>query len=377
MTQLTELDTPSLILDEEKLNRNIARAQEKCRQLGLVWRPHQKTHKCLEILRRQVACPTGPITVSTVKEAEVFAAAGATDILYAVGIVPHKLPRLARLNAQGAHVKIILDNVAAAQAVSLYCREAQCSFDVLLEIDCDGHRSGLAEGDPAIALTAQNLTGGAHFKGLLTHAGDSYAESTPEGLLRCAENEALTVTRIAESLAKAGLPCEIVSVGSTPTLTAAQHAYGVTEFRSGVGTFFDLFMAGVGACTIDDIALSVMVSVIGHQTKKGWVITDGGWLAMSRDRGTANQKKDWGYGLVCDEAGHPMMDYFVSGANQEHGIISRFDKAPINPEDFPLGRHLRILPNHACPIAAAFDKYALVRGQDPEVQAIWPRFNNW
>lgn len=377
MTTLKELDTPSLILDEEKLDANIRRVQTHCKSLGVTWRPHVKTHKCIEIAKKQIASPSGPITVSTIKEAEFFAAAGITDIIYAVGIAPHKLDRILLINQQGAHVRIILDNVAAARAVSRFCKEKSATLDVLLEIDCDGHRSGIKENDPALFDILQNLTDGATFAGLITHAGDSYVESTPEGVLRCAQNEALTLTRIAQKLKGQGVTCTILSAGSTPTVTASQNAYDLTEYRSGVGTFFDLFMRGVGVCAVEDIALSVLVSVIGHQKEKGWVITDGGWLAMSRDRGTANQKIDCGYGLVCDEDGSLMPEYYVTSANQEHGIIARFDKGAINPADFPLDRKLRILPNHACPTAAAFDCYRVVRGKNTEVLATWKRINNW
>lgn len=126
-----------------------------------------------------------------------------------------------------------------------------------------------------------------------------------EARLACAENEVRQINAAAETLKAAGFVSEIVSVGSTPTFMAAQSAPGVTEYRAGVGVFYDLFMAGIGVCEVSQIALSVLVTVIGHQPQKGWILTDGGWMAMSRDRGTANQAVDWGYGLVCDERASP------------------------------------------------------------------------
>ena len=177
-------------------------------------------------------------------------------------------------------------------------------------------------------------------------------------------------------LKDAGYPCEIVSVGSTPTFMAAKNTEGVTEYRSGVGVFHDLVMAGLNVCKIDEIALSVLVTVIGHQPQKGWIITDGGWMAMSRDRGTAAQAVDWGYGLVCDEAGKPIENLWMKSANQEHGIVCSRDGSAIDPEAFPVGTRLRILPNHACPTAAAFDKYFVV-DENNNVQTIWPKINNW
>jgi D-serine deaminase-like pyridoxal phosphate-dependent protein len=183
--------------------------------------------------------------------------------------------------------------------------------------------------------------------------------------------------RAAQRLREAGLPCPIVSVGSTPTALSAQHLGGVTEVRAGVYVLFDLFMAGVGVCTVDDVALSVLTTVIGHQPEKGWVIVDAGWMAMSRDRGTQQQHVDQGYGLVCGIDGVPLDDYLMTAANQEHGIIERRDRVPDPDVDsrFPIGTLLRILPNHACATGAQYSQYNVVAA-DGSLQA-WPRFSGW
>ncbi len=240
----------------------------------------------------------------------------------------------------------------------------------------DGHRSGLKPTDPLLVKVAAALRDGAWLCGILTHAGDSYNAKTSEEIRRAAREEVAAANLAARTLHEAGFPVDIVSVGSTPTMCFSEAAPGITEYRSGVGTFFDLVMSGLSVCTPEDISVSVLVSVIGHQREKGWVITDGGWMAMSRDRGTASQKVDCGYGLVCDVSGRLMPEYFVSGANQEHGIISRRDGGPISEEDFPLDMRLRILPNHACPTCAAFDAYCVTRDNET-VFARWPRFNHW
>lgn len=375
--KLSEIDTPSLLIDKAKLFDNIDACQRKAYELGVNWRPHVKTHKCAPIAVMQTRGMFGGITVSTVKEAEyMFEEEGIADIIYAVGIAPNKLPRIALLNKRGADVKVILDNAASAMIVSEFCRKQGIKLGVLLEIDCDGHRSGLKHTDPELVTVAKALTDGATFKGVLTHAGDSYLAVGHEAQLACAENEVRQINAAAETLKAAGFVSEIVSVGSTPTFMAAQSAPGVTEYRSGVGVFYDLFRAGIGVCEVSQIALSVLVTVIGHQPQKGWILTEGGWMAMSRDRGTANQAVDWGYGLVCDEKGKPIEGLWMKSANQEHGIICRRDGAPINPEDYPVGTRLRILPNHACPTAAAFDKYFVV-DENNNVQTIWSRINNW
>ncbi len=373
---LLNLDTPSLLLDSKKLKKNIAFAKERCRSLGVKWRPHVKTHKCFEIVRLQLANIEGPITVSTVYEAEHFASHGVQDMIYAVGIAPHRLPTIDALNRAGADVKIILDSVAAAEKVSEFCRTHQTRVGVLIEIDCDGHRSGVKPTDPVMVDIARAMTDGAEFKGVLTHAGESYKASNMAEAAQHAAGEVKAINTAKNLLSEAGFECEIVSVGSTPTLVASESAEGVTEYRSGVGTFNDLVMAGVGVCKVEDIAVSVLVSVIGHQADKGWVITDGGFLAMSRDRGTASQKLDCGYGLVCDINGNLLPDLWVKQCNQEHGVVCRRDGAPLDPKDFPLDSKLRILPNHACPTASAFDTYNVI-DEEGMVIGYWSRIHGW
>ena len=183
--------------------------------------------------------------------------------------------------------------------------------------------------------------------------------------------------RAAERLRAAGLPCPIVSIGSTPTATYAEHFDGVTEVRAGVFVFFDLVMAGINVCKVEDIVLSVLTTVIGHQKEKGWLLTDAGWMAMSRDRGTAKQPVDQGYGLVCDEAGVPIDGLIMSDANQEHGIVSHRSGDPAMTPLLPVGTRLRILPNHACATGAQHGRYHLVAGRETAVEALWERFSGW
>jgi D-serine deaminase-like pyridoxal phosphate-dependent protein len=146
--------------------------------------------------------------------------------------------------------------------------------------------------------------------------------------------------------------------------------------RAGVFMIGDLFQAGVGSCTVDDIALTILTTVIGHQRDKGWIVTDAGWMALSRDRGTARQAVDQGYGLVCDRAGHPYPDLIVQDANQEHGILAVRKGSSAALPDLPIGTRLRILPNHACATGAQHDRYHVLRDGAMTGQ-VWPRINGW
>lgn len=357
--------------------RNIERLRHRTDGLGVALRPHMKTAKSVDVARRVLADGVGPATVSTLKEAEVFAAAGIRDILYAVGIAPCKLDRVIALRAAGCDLSVVLDSVEQAEAVVAAARRSGDAIPTLLEIDCDGHRSGLRPDDSRLVALARLLhDGGACLRGVMTHAGESYEARTPAALVACAEQERAAVVAAAASLRAAGLPCPVVSVGSTPTAHFAADLTGVTEVRAGVYMFFDLVMAGIGVCTTDDIALSVMTTVIGHQREHGWIITDAGWMALSRDRGTAGQPVDQGYGLVCDTGGQVIENLIVLKANQEHGIVGVRPGSNGSLPDLPVGTRLRILPNHACATAAQFDSYAVIPSQGGEL-VHWSRFGGW
>ncbi|MCZ8083956.1 MAG: DSD1 family PLP-dependent enzyme [Rhodobacteraceae bacterium] len=364
------LPTPALLLDEAKMMRNIERLAARADGLGVTLRPHLKTAKSVEAARRLTGGMPGPITVSTLAEAEAFHAAGYTDILYAVGIAPQKLPRVQALRAKGCDLTVILDNEAQAQAV------AQANVPALIEIDSDGHRGGLHPDDPALIRTGRILHQSGCLRGVMTHAGESYTVRGAAAHAAFAEQERSAAVSAAEALRSAGLPCPMVSVGSTPTAHAARDLTGVTELRAGVYMFFDLVMAGIDVCTVDDIALSVLTTVIGHQPSKGWTLIDAGWMALSRDRGTAAQDVDQGYGLVCDEDGNLIPGLIVSGANQEHGIVSLRPGADGPIPDLPVGTRLRILPNHACATAAQHDRYNVLPLNGGPLQT-WHRFGGW
>ncbi|KQP15155.1 alanine racemase [Pseudorhodoferax sp. Leaf267] len=379
MNPLAELETPVLLLDEARMDRNIARMQSRMDALGVRFRPHAKTSKCPAVVQRQLAAGARGITVSTLKEAERFFAAGVQDILYAVAIVPGKFDHALRLCRQGLQLTLLVESVAAAQQLSQFGAAHGQVFDVLIEVDTDGHRSGIAPGDPLLLDIAAALQGGARCKGVMTHAGSSYDLRTPEALQAMAEQERAGCVAAAQGLRAAGHACEVVSVGSTPTALSARDLAGVTEVRAGVYVFFDLVMAGVGVCTPGDIALSVLCTVIGHRPEAGWVITDGGWMAMSRDRGTARQDHDHGYGLVCDADGAPIAGLRFDSANQEHGVLqwTGYDSLPL-AERFPLGAQLRIVPNHACATGAQHPAYVVLpaAGGSAPLQR-WERFSGW
>jgi D-serine deaminase-like pyridoxal phosphate-dependent protein len=375
MTDLADLDTPCLLLDRTRLDRNVARVNARLAALGVTPRPHQKTGKSIHVARRAMATPTGPATVSTLAEAEHLAAHGVTDILYAVGIAPGKLDRVTRIRAGGCDLMLCVDSVEAARRTAAHAARTGDAIPVFVEIDSDGLRAGLPPDHPDVIAVARALVdGGAALAGVMTHFGGSYAGRSPEDFAAMAETERAAAVLAADRLRAAGFVVPRVSVGSTPTALFARDLTGITEARPGVCLIQDLVMAGIGVCTPDDVALSVLATVIGHQREKGWILVDAGWMAMSRDRGTAKQDVDQGYGLVCDRDGRPYGDLVLVDANQEHGIIALRPGASGALPDLAVGDRVRILPNHACATGAQHDRYHVVRGGSGAVEAVWPRF---
>jgi D-serine deaminase-like pyridoxal phosphate-dependent protein len=375
-TRLEGLETPALVLDRARLMRNLARMADRARRLGVALRPHLKTVKSVDIARLVVDPERPRLTVSTLKEADHFAAAGFGDILYAVGIAPNKVAHAAALRRAGVELTLLLDSLEAVRALGAAALEQGVDFAVMIEIDTDGHRAGVKPADVRLVAIARAIAEhpALRLAGVLTHAGASYDCASPDAIARVAEQERSRAIAAAARIRHAGLDCPEVSIGSTPTAIFAKGMDGVTELRAGVYMTMDLVMAGLGVCAIDDIAVSVLAAVIGHQPDKGQIIIDAGWMALSRDPGAA----DHGYGLVCTEEGRALRDAIVTGVNQEHGIIAaRPGAAPLDLSRFPIGARLRILPNHACATVAQHDRYRVVGPDGLTVEAEWPRFGGW
>lgn len=371
---ILDLPTPALILDRSRLERNAARMRDKVGSLDVILRPHVKTSKSIDVLHVLAGGADLPITVSTLAEARYFFERGVTDILYAVGIAPVKLPEIRDLVRAGCKLRVILDTLEAAVAVRDFCDAEAVQIEALIEIDSDGHRAGVAPSDPLLIEIGRRL--GNSLAGVMTHAGASYDCRHRSEFEEMAEQERSKTVDAANSLRAAGLRCDNVSVGSTPTLHYARSLEGVTEARAGVYAFGDLVQAELGTCAMDDIAIGVMASIIGHNRQHGRVLIDAGFLALSRDRSTADMPLDWGYGAVCDPvSGEVMEDMTVSSTNQEHGMITS-RSGEIDFDRLPIGGRVKILPNHACATAAAYDRYFVIDGSERIVDG-WERVNGW
>lgn len=350
---LSSLSTPAFLVDRNIVEQNCVRMRAKALTSGVAFRPHVKTHKTLEIGRMQHGGTTGPITVSTMAEAEFFADGGFGDITYAVPIAPEKLSRAAALAARIERLNILLDSELALRAVEAFHAANGAVFDVFLKVDCGYHRAGVDPNDPdsvRLAIAIANSPA-VHFQGLLTHAGHSYNASGVEEIRRIAAEEIESLTRFRALLGMGDLTR---SIGSTPTLATAGTFADTDEVRPGNYVFFDAFQSTLGTCTRDDVAVSVLSTVVGSYPDRGQAIIDAGALALSKDTSPDHLDPNFGFGLVCDVDLHPLPARLIA-LSQEHGKLTT--SVPL-----PVGTRVRVIPNHSCLTAAMYDRYHVIDG---------------
>jgi D-serine deaminase-like pyridoxal phosphate-dependent protein len=377
VTYLKELETPCLLLDSDRLARNLDAMRDHCRAKGVQLRPHLKTAKSLEVAKLVAGDAPPGLTVSTLKEADYFARAGYRDLLLAVPIVPNKFAHAARIMADtGADLILATDSPAVAEAAAAFAAAQKVQLSFVIEIDCGEHRSGLPASDNAVVGLARMIDASPHLRlrGVMTHAGHCYGTDAVSHVADIARAERDAAAETAAAIRAAGLPCDIVSVGSTPTVLFAPDFDGVTEVRCGIYMFWDLSQLSRHVCREEDIAVTVLASVIGHSKAGRSLILDAGALALSKDLGAHKFMPEAGYGLVCDPVtARPLPGLAVATVHQEHGSVPVSDNAWF--ERLPVGSQVRILPNHACITCAAYDAYTVVRGA--EVIDRWPRINGW
>ncbi len=376
--RLSDVETPAAVLDDTRLRTNCARMLEHCRALGVSLRPHLKTLKSVEAARIAVDASHGGIAVATLNEAEYFAAAGFNDIQYAVCLPPNKLARAADILGRAPGFSFFVDSLDVAAAAVSAPKPPGATWRVWIEIDCGAHRTGMHPEHSALLRVAECLvSGGAALAGVATHAGHAYGDLTISEIAAIAELERQAVVHAAERLRQAGFDCPGVSAGSTPTMVHARSGLGLTEFRAGVYMAGDLFQAGISSLRNDDLAFSVLASVIGHDRDSNQIVIDAGGLALSKDRSTAAlRSRDSGYGMVTDIMGRSIFGApIVTEVHQEHGIV-RGQGAPLPFDTLPAGSLVRVFPNHVCMTAAMYDRYHVVKG-DSVIVTTWHRTNGW
>ncbi|MGO4246340.1 alanine racemase [Paenarthrobacter sp. RAF54_2] len=346
------IDTPSPIVLSDVMQDNIDRMQAFATQQNLDVRPHVKTHKCVEIGRRQLKAGAVGITAGNVGEAEVFAAAGFDNVFIAYPIWPAgtKGPRIREL-AETTRLRVGVDNVAAIDALADAMGSEAELLQVVIEVDCGARRSGAAPeaaGDLALAARKRGLIPA----GVFTYPG--HGSAGPDARKRAAEDQDAALITAVRSLSAAGVTAEVVSAGSTPTVEFATNSV-ITEIRPGEYVFNDLNNTRLGACTEDQIALFLAGTVVSDWVPEQ-VLLDIGTKALGREG-----SPEIGYGGIAGTTA------VLSKLNEYHGFL------PLPGDGFHprVGTVLPVVPNHVCPVVVNFEEYIVTDSTGTTLER-WP-----
>lgn len=346
---ILELDTPVVVVDLDVMERNLRRAADYTRQHGLALRPHTKTHKTPEIARRQVELGAEGITVAKLGEAEVMADAGLEDLLIAYPQVgAQKVHRLMAL-CERAKVRVALDSEEAATQISRAAAAAGHTIGILVEVDTGMRRCGLPIGPELVGLCRKVCDlPGLQFLGVQVYQGHIWGTQSEREQQLAEENAKLH--RLYDTLSAAGVPYTVVSGGSTPTLMLSHHLDGLTEVRPGTYVFNDRNTLETGACTMEDVALHIVATVVSTAVS-GQAIIDAGSKTLSSDR--LHGFPDGGYGIVVEDPG-----VFVTRMSEEHGVLD----LSAATRAYRVGDRVTIVPNHVCTVVNLHDRLVLHRG---------------
>ncbi|HET6765416.1 MAG TPA: D-TA family PLP-dependent enzyme [Longimicrobiaceae bacterium] len=352
---LDDLETPAAVVDADRMHANLARAAEYCRAHGLAWRPHAKTHKSPAIAAMQVAAGAVGVTVATLREAEAMA--GVVDDLL-LAYPPVGASKLARLSALPPHLRVTvaLDSVEALRGVASAARSGGRTFGVLVEVDAGMGRVGVGRPEEAVALAREAAgTEGIDYRGMMFYPGHVRMSTDAQG-------EALarvsgTIGGFIEALTAAGLAPTVVSGGSTPTFWESHRIAGITEVRPGTNVFNDRTTAEIGACAWDEVAYTVLATVVSTAVP-GQAVVDAGSKALAKEEIRADVT---GYGALLDRP-----DVLVKSVSEEHGLLD-LSGTGWRPR---VGERVRIVPNHVCVSVNLQEALYGVRGD--QVVATWP-----
>jgi D-serine deaminase-like pyridoxal phosphate-dependent protein len=354
---IADLDTPAVLIDLDKLEQNLQRMANFARAQGVHLRPHIKTHKIPEIAHLQLQHGAIGVTCQKLGEVEIMAANGINDILLTYEIVgEHKLNRLAALKRR-ASICTAVDSEEVMAPLAARMEKEGLQHEVLIEIDTGLNRCGVPPGEPALDLLQRlRQYPSLKLKGIFTHEGHVYRADTREELERRALKATEEMVRTAKLLCDHGFSCEVVSVGSTPSAMIVGIVRGITEIRPGNYVFCDRTQLKLGSCTMEQIAISVLATVISRPAPDR-VIIDAGNKTMCTDNAA-----DFGH-TIGFIVGHPEWTFHYS--SEEHGrITSKTGNIALE-----VGDRIRIIPNHACGTMNMHDEVYGVR--DDVVGKIW------
>jgi D-serine deaminase-like pyridoxal phosphate-dependent protein len=345
-------DTPEVVLDLGRVERNVARAAAIAAEHGVALRPHVKTHKMPQVAALQIEAGAAGIQVAKLGEAEVFAGAGFDDIFIGYPLVgARKIARLIELlESAPSSISVAADAIDVVIPIARAAAAAGVLVPVMIEVDTGLQRLGVLPGRPAVdlALRIAELDG-VDVAGVFTHEGHVYTQANSMDEKRAMTQAACAaLTDTAELVRTNGIPLATVSVGSSGTFRFAVECPNITEIRPGTYVFNDLSQLLQGAATPDDLAAFVVATVVGRPEATRAVV-DAGSKVLTSDRLLTVDPAPT-YGAV---AGHPGAQ--VIRLSEEHGLL----EFPAHT-DIRIGDRVAIVPNHICPVINLADSVSVV-----------------
>lgn len=360
---IEELDTPVLLVDLDRMERNIARMQALADENEIKLRPHIKTHKVPAIAQLQLDAGAKGIACAKIAEAEVFADAGFDDIVVAYPVFgAQKWRRLAEL-AKRARIGVNVDSLEAVHGTGAAATEAGVTVGIWVDLDTGLHRGGVDHRDleqiKRVAGAAAS-TAGTELVGLTTHRQIFFAEMADMTPVQAGRDEVQVLVEIADQLGRAGLEVGEISAGGSIVYAGAASAPGITELRAGTYVFCDLMELGLGVATWEQLALTILCTVVSIRQPSGATV-DGGSKTFSGDRGLVGSPVAGLEGL----AKAVDRDIHLDRLTEEHGMAVLGEG-----ESVRLGDKIRFYPTHACTAVNLSDQLIGYRGDTVEV--VWP-----
>lgn len=351
-TNSNTVETPTLLMDVNQVERNLQFIMEKAKTYGVAYRPHIKTHKSIDIAKMQMEAGAIGLTVATVGEAEVMVEGGLKDIFIAYPIsAESKLQRIKKLQDQ-ANLTLTVDSQDQAEMLGTYFTAAN-PVEVWIKVNSGLNRCGVEPMAEVLALAqAIERLPGLHITGLYTHAGHAYGAGTVAEIEAIAAEEVKSITDSASLCENNGIHIPHRSVGATPTFAFYSDMSGITEIRPGNAVFFDMVQVGLGVATKEQCALTVEATVVS--VKEGRIVIDAGSKTLALDKGAHGNDSIMGHGYIIE---YP--ELIIEKLSEEHGVIPTKGISNLK-----VGERVTIIPNHACPVVNLFESYHVHQGGD-------------
>lgn len=351
------IDTPAPIVEMDVMEENILRVHRATLDAGLQLRPHIKSHKTPEIALMQIRAGASGVTCAKIGEAEVMATAGIEDIFIANCLVGEtKMRRLVALARRTPRLSIAVESVEAARQASRAFAQAGMELDVMIEVDAGAGRAGVQPEDAIAFADKVSQMPALRIVGMMSYASHfAYTRRGDKALTEAAAEEARVIAQIAGDLESAGYPMTRISGGSTPTAGRYQEGCGLTEIRPGTYVFYDRNQVDIGSASMEQVALSVLATVVATPTADRAII-DAGTKGLAQQVGDTSD----GYGWLPEVPGA-----IVHRINDEHGFVD------IREAERPLaiGEKLRVIPARAPTCVNLYDHIYATR--DGIVEDVW------